>query len=100
VRRNSRSSLRLLYGRRYLWDRTLRLLLPTIFYITLVQPFLFWLSDSSASSMAAAYQEEVEDYSEFFVDAMGNELPIPQPHTNTLGECAVANSALHMLDAG
>jgi hypothetical protein len=39
--------------------------------------------------MAAAYQDEVENYSEFYVDALGKELPNPQPHTKTLGECAV-----------
>jgi hypothetical protein len=76
-----------MFCRRFLWDRTLRLLLPAIAYTCLVQPFLFWISDSSDSAMAAAYEAEVEEFGDFYVDALGNDLPVPPPHTRTLGEC-------------
>jgi hypothetical protein len=76
---------------RFLWDRTLRLLLPAIVYSCLAQPFLFWISDSSDSAMAAAYEAEAEEYGGFYVDALGNDLPVPPPHTMTLGECFLNN---------
>jgi hypothetical protein len=70
-----------------MWDRTLRLLLPAIVYSCLIQPFLYWLSNSSASAVAAAYETEVAEFGAFYVDEEGN-MDVPPPHTMTLGECS------------
>jgi hypothetical protein len=37
--------------------------------------------------MATAYEAEAEEYGDFYVDALSNDLPVPPPHTMTLGEC-------------
>ncbi|KAF6254733.1 hypothetical protein COO60DRAFT_1664076 [Scenedesmus sp. NREL 46B-D3] len=70
---------------RFLWERTLRLLVPAIVYSCLVLPFLAWLSESSDSAIATAYADEVEEFGEFYIDAAGN-MDVPPPHTKTLGE--------------
>jgi hypothetical protein len=68
-----------------MWDRTLRLQLHAIVYSILVQPFLYWISNSSDSAVASAYEAEVEEYGEFYTDAAGN-MDVPPPYTRTLGE--------------
>ncbi|WIA31424.1 hypothetical protein OEZ86_002322 [Tetradesmus obliquus] len=70
---------------RFLWDRTLRLLLPAVLYACLVQPFLYWISNSSDAARATAYVAEVEEFGEFYTDSEGN-MDVPPPHTRTLGE--------------
>lgn len=70
--------------RRFLWDRTLRLLLSAVLYACLVQPFLYWISNSSDAARATAYVAEVEEFGEFYTDSEGN-MDVPPPHTRTLG---------------